>query len=112
MLSYFGSPLFGMDLNEQFTGITIYQSPGYGYKANGTPGASGVANFTDTYCAALNPDGSITTMPPQNPLLTDAVDSATQTYRLGSTSIGSGTSVQTQTLTRFRDHITVTNIAR
>jgi hypothetical protein len=92
MMSFFGNPLFGMSLNEQFTNITVYQSPGYGYTANGQSGVSGRANFTDTYCAAHNPDGSITTMPPQNPLLTNPVDSATQTYRLGSSSVGSGTS--------------------
>ena len=112
MLSFFGNILLGMNVNEQFTNIVVSQAPGYGYSPNASAGVSGVYTFTDSYCAAFNPDGSITTMPPQNPLLTDVVDSATQTYRLGSTTIGSGTSVQTQTLTRYRDHITVTNIAR
>lgn len=112
MLSFFGNPLFGMNLNETFTNIVVSQQPGYGYTANGANGVSGKSTFTDAYCAAFNPDGAITTKPPQNPLLTDVVDSATQTYRLGSTTLGSGTIVQTQTLTRYRDHITVTNIAR
>jgi hypothetical protein len=112
MQSFFGRPLFGMNLNEAFSNITVYQQPGYPYQPNGTNGNSLKSTFTDTYCASFNPDGSITTEPPQNPLTTNAVDAATQTYRLGSTTIGTGTAVQTQLLTRYRDHITVTNIAR
>jgi hypothetical protein len=112
MNSYFRNPLLGMSLNENFTNISISIRPGYGYTANGTAGLSGIATFTDTYCASFSNDGAITTKPPQNPLLSTVVDSATQTYRLGSTAVGSGTAVQTQTLTRYTDHITVTNIAQ
>jgi hypothetical protein len=112
MNSYFRNPLLGMSVNENFTNISISIQPGYGYTANGTAGLSGIATFTDTYCASFSDDGAITTKPPQNPPLSTVVDSATQTYRLGSTAVESGTVVQTQTLTRYPDHITVTNIAQ
>jgi hypothetical protein len=108
MLSYFGNALFGMNLNESFAQVNIAQSPGYGYMAVGTNGIALQANFTDSYCAAFNPFPPITTLPPQTPLLTDVVDSSIQTYSLGSTIIGGGVPVQTQMLTRYRDHITVT----
>jgi len=58
-----------MSVNEQFTDILIYQEPGYGYMANGYNGVSGVATFKDSYCAAFNPDGEITTEVPQNPTI-------------------------------------------
>jgi hypothetical protein len=110
MFDQFGHALTGMSLNENFSNIVQYQSTNLTYNPNGSPGVAGQSTFHDDYCYANNTVGKPPPEPPQNPLTTNKIDSATQTYKLGSGTVGSGVSVQTQTLTRYVDHPTVTNI--
>jgi hypothetical protein len=50
------------------------------------------------------------TMVPQTPLGNNLVDYVTRFYNVGSAQVGSGVTVQTQTLSRYTDHPTVTKI--
>jgi hypothetical protein len=64
--------------------------------------------FQDDYCYANNSIGVPPPQVPQTPLGNNEIDSATQTYRLGSATVGNGVPVKTQSLSRYTDHITLT----
>ncbi len=110
MLSRFSTALSGMSLNENFTNVQDYQANNLGFTPNGSPGISGVSTFHDDYCLANQIAARPPSKPPQSPLTTAPVDSATQFYNLGSNVVGEGVNVQTQTLTRYQDHATVTSV--
>ena len=110
MMDNFGHALTGMSFNESFTDIVQYQSTNLSFVPNGGPGMYNASRFNDDYCYANGTVGVPKPQVPQNPLGNNKIDSATQTYRLGSATVGSGMKVQTQTLTRYVDHPTLTNI--
>jgi hypothetical protein len=110
MVSFFGAPLPGMSLNEAFANIADAQPNNWSFTPNGSPGIPTVSRFIDTYCLANQIAAKPPSMPPQSPLGTSLVDSATQYYSLGSATIGSGVPVQTQQLFRYLDHAIVGNI--
>jgi hypothetical protein len=108
MYDQFNNLLSGMSVNEQFSNINEVEPQwGWSFPPNGTQNAAGKVTFTDEYCETNSP-----AMPPpqQGQPSTREIDSATQTYSLGSATVGQGVPVQTQTLTRYVDHPTVTNI--
>lgn len=111
IFSFFGIQMPGISVNENFDNEADYQPETYWtFDANGGPGKTGVSTFTDDYCKAFNPIVSPEPTQPQNPLGQNKVDSATQFYNIGSSTVGDGVTVQTQTLTRYVDHSTLTNI--
>lgn len=110
MLSRFGTPLLGASLNENFDTLVDYQPNNYSFTPNGFAGNPTSNSFHDDYCFANNIAARPPTEIPQNPLTNNLVDSATQYYNVGSSSVGSGVTVQSQTLSRYVDHPTVTNV--
>jgi hypothetical protein len=113
MYSFFGVPLIGMSFNENFDNEESYQFNNWPeFIPNGVTGVYGISILTDNYCFANQDGANPPTEPPQSPLTTSPVDSATQFYNLGSATVGGGVTVQTQTLTRYVDHATVTAISR
>lgn len=109
MISKFGQHVWGQSVNESFSNEVAAQPKQFWFfSPNSSPGVAMVDTFTDTYCNA----NQILPVPrptvPQVPLGTNLVDSATQTYKVGSEVIGAGIVVQTQTLSRYVDHPTVT----
>jgi hypothetical protein len=111
MVSFFGQNMAGISINENFDNEINYQTNNWGdFVPNGSAGVSGVSTFSDNYCFANQTAAKPPTTPPQNPLTASPVDSATQSYNVGSNIVGDGFLVQSQTLSRYVDHATVTNI--
>jgi len=109
--SYLNRNISGQYTNESFANIQqVYPGDNLSFTANGWPGVAGASQFVDTYCYANQTVGIPPARPPQHPLGNVMIDFATQTYSIGSMAIGGGIPVQSQTLTRYQDHPTVTNI--
>jgi len=111
MLSKFNRALNGISLNENFSQITSSQTNNLSFTPNGSPGIAGVNYFSDNYCLA-NPYGVVKPPPtiPQKPLGNNLIDSATQTYKVGTDMVGYGVDVQSQTLSRYVDHPALTDV--
>jgi len=110
MVSFTGLAMAGISANEYFTNESDQQNNNWSFTPNGFPGTAGASILTDNYCLANQTAAKPIFLPPQNPLLTSSVDSATQTYYVGSQNLESGVAVQNQVLTRYQDHATVTGI--
>jgi hypothetical protein len=108
--SFFGVQMPGISMNENFDNVRQYQTTNWSYTPNGQDGVPGVSMFSDNYCFANQLVAKPLPMTPQNPLGNNKVDSTTQSYKVGSSTVGQGVTVQTQTLTRYVDHPTVTDI--
>jgi hypothetical protein len=103
MISKFNVQIQGQAFNENFTNVQNYNNTNWSFTANGSQGGAGAYQFTDYYCFAdqaplVRPNTTV----PQNPLTTSVVDSATQTYSIGTNTVGGGVPVQTQTLQPVR----------
>jgi hypothetical protein len=109
MKSKFKQAIQGQAFNESFANVQQFQTTNLSYIANGAQNPAGKSTFTDHYCNT-SPVSTPPTQVPQRPIGTNAVDSAMQVYSVGSATVGSGVPVQSQTLTRYTDHMTVTNI--
>lgn len=111
ILSKFGKSIAGQNVNENFDNPQDAQPNNWGgFNPNGSAGVANSTTFKDDYClvgiGGVNPN----TQAPQNPLGANLVDSVTQIYSIGSTTVGSGVPVQDQTLSRYVDHPALTNI--
>lgn len=110
MFSTFGVQTPGLAVNENFTLIQNPQPNNWPFTPNGSSGIAGVSTFNDDFCFANQIAATPPTEAPQNPLTTNPIDSATQTYSIGSANVGAGLPVQTQILTRYVDHPTLTSV--
>lgn len=100
-----------INLNEQFGAFVTDINPPDNWASPTAGGYAGSDNWFDQIYLSdrylnLNPHPTN----PQTPLGTTKVDHATQEWRMGSTTVGQGVKVQTNTLQRFTDHGTHTNI--
>lgn len=109
-----GYAMSGIALNEQFGGW-LYNNTTYDWNhplacydpaTGSTTCTSGYGGYvwqdsiSQKLCASCSP----VVKNPQSPLLDVRVDYATQYWRIGSSTIGSGVQVQTNTLQRYQDH--------
>jgi hypothetical protein len=110
MLSKFGQIIYGQSINENFANPQDAQQTNLTFSPNGSPGQNMVSTFTDNYCYANQIAGVPKPTVPQSPLGANLIDSATQYYSVGSTDVGSGVEVQSQLLSRYVDHASISNI--
>jgi hypothetical protein len=99
-----GVNITGTNINEQFpSSKTSYQSNNWYYTAYGSP--TPIGSFYDHICVTGTTVGwRPQPLPIQFPPSTNKVDSDFQQWYAGTTTVGSGLLVQTDTLVRYIDH--------
>jgi hypothetical protein len=104
IVSFTGVVISNIGVNETFEDYTddYIGNTWPTYVAGSTTSSTGT--FADNICA-IHPAPSIPiSLPPHSPLSTVKIDHASQSWLIGSLTVGSGVEVQTNTLQRYQDH--------
>jgi hypothetical protein len=114
MLSKFGVAISGQSVNENFANQTPV-FPGENWPAFTPNGVAGVSVFNDNYCRLNVPNQPPQAVPLPATSFTGEysvhlVDWGNQYYAIGTTTIGGGVQVQSQTLQRYIENPALQNI--